>query len=283
MRESDVLCISAAGYHRMHYTDWGDPDNERVLVCVHGLTRNGRDFDDLAQALSRDYRIVCPDIAGRGRSDWLKGKARYGYPQYMADMTVLLAKVLGDRVSSVAWLGTSMGGMLGMLMAAPTGSPIRQLILNDVGAFIPRAALERIGRYAGSTAEFDTFAALVEHLRTVCAPFGPLSNDQWEHLARHGARQTAEGRWTTGYDPLIAAGFREGPVEDVVLWPAYEAIRCPTMVIRGAESDLLSPETAIEMTQRGPRAQLVEIPGVGHAPMFMDRAQIDIVRAFLQS
>jgi pimeloyl-ACP methyl ester carboxylesterase len=283
MRQRRVQCLSRAGYHDMAYTEWGDPANPRVLVCVHGLTRCGRDFDFLARALAGDWRVVCPDVVGRGASGWLADKSLYGIPQYCADMTVLLARL---DVESVTWLGTSMGGLIGMTLAAQQDSPVARLILNDVGPVLSAGAIERIGAYVGAMPRFPDLVAGEAWLRTVLAPFGALTDAQWRHLAAHSLRRAADGLWDLHYDPGIAEPFRaamaaEGGAKDVTMWPLYDAIRCPTLVVRGAQSDLLSAATAAEMALRGPSAATVEVPGVGHAPVFADELQIGIVRDFL--
>jgi pimeloyl-ACP methyl ester carboxylesterase len=264
----------------MHYYDWGDEDNPRVLVCVHGLTRTGRDFDFLAQALERHYRVVCPDVAGRGRSDWLEAKSDYTYAQYCADMTALIARITAGVERTIDWLGTSMGALLGIILAARRGTPIRRLVLNDAGMHVPKAALERLGRYVGRDLRFPTLEALEAHVRTVSAPFGPLSDAHWRHLTVHAARQHADGSWGAGYDPAIRAPF-DGEIADVDLSAYWNAVRCPTLVIRGGQSDVLLPETAAAMAISGPKARVVEIEGVGHAPMLTVPEQIGVVRAFL--
>ena len=281
MRSGDIACLGKHGFHRMHYVEWGDPQAERVVICVHGLTRNGRDFDELARALP-ELKVVCPDIVGRGASDWLRAKEDYGYPQYCADMTALMARVTGAG-QRVYWVGTSMGGILGMLLAASPGTPIEKLVVNDVGAIVPKEALERIATYVGKDPRFQSLRELEGYLRLVCASFGPLTDGQWRHLAEHGARQHEDGRWGMRYDPDIAAAFRNAPLATVDLWQYYDAIRCPTLLLRGAQSDLLLKDTAVEMTRRGPRARLVEFEGVGHAPMLMAAEQIATVRNFLLS
>jgi pimeloyl-ACP methyl ester carboxylesterase len=299
MRTDYVQCISPGGFHRMHYTDWGDPLARRVVVCVHGLTRNCRDFDALAAALSKEVRVVCPDVAGRGQSDWLLLKDSYNYPQYLSDMTVLLARVLAwppagrwlSRLTTflrhrygsreLMWVGTSMGGLIGMLLAAQPGSPIRRLVMNDVGPLIPRQALERLGSYVGKDPRFKSFGELKAYVRDVSRSFGPLTDEQWSHLTRHGAVEHEDGSWGMRYDPGISEIFRAGVLKDVDLWPYYEKIQCPTLVIRGAESDLLSKATAAEMQTRGPRPRVTEFAGIGHAPMLMSEDQIAVVRNFL--
>ena len=185
MREGSILCMDPHGFHRVRYTEWGDAANPRLLVCVHGLTRNGRDFDYLAERLADAYHVVCPDIAGRGRSDWLRNGADYGYPVYCSDMAALIAKFDAEAVD---WVGTSMGGLIGMIMASMPGSPLRKLVMNDVGCLVPKAALERIGRYVGSDPPYDSLDALESDMRSV-SPFGKLTAPQWHHLALHSAKQ----------------------------------------------------------------------------------------------
>jgi len=282
MREGKVKCLSAAGFHHMAYVEWGDPANPQVLVCVHGLTRCSRDFDFLAQALAADYRVVCPDVAGRGRSDWLRNKALYAIPQYCADMTNLLAKL---DVESVDWVGTSMGGLIGMALACQSETPIARLVLNDVGPVITAVSLARIGTYLGTAPRFDTIEQAEAFVRFVSATFGSFSDAQWRHLTVHVTRTAADGKVEFAYDPGIAQPFREmqaaGEGRDVEMWPLYDGVACPTLLLRGESSDLLTHETALQMTGRGPRARLVEVPGVGHAPMLMDAAQVAPVREFL--
>ena len=250
----------------------GPADGARTAVCVHGLTRNGRDFDWLARALvGAGYRVACPDVVGRGKSAWLTDPAGYGYPLYLADSAILLAH-LGAK--SVDWIGTSMGGLMGMMLAAQPGSPIRRLVVNDVGPFIPAAALERIGDYVGGDPHFPDMAAAEAYFRKVAAPFGDLSDAQWRHMAEHSVVPAAVGGYRLAYDPAIGAPFQDSDIGDVALWELWDLIDCPVLVLRGAESDLLLPETAAEMSRRGPKARVVEIPGCGHAPALMADDQI---------
>lgn len=282
MREGKVKCLSAAGFHHMAYVEWGDAANPKVLVCVHGLTRSGRDFDFLAQALAADYRVVCPDVVGRGRSDWLRNKSLYALPQYCADMTVLLARL---NVETVHWVGTSMGGLIGMALACQPETPITRLVLNDVGPVITATSLERIGTYLGAAPRFDSIEQAEAFVRFVSATFGSFSNEQWRHLTVHVTRTASDGKVEFAYDPGIAQSFREmlaaSDGKDVELWPLYDGIACPTLLLRGETSDLLTHDAALQMAGRGPRATLVEVPGVGHAPMFMDATQAAPVRNFL--
>lgn len=276
-----VQCLSPSGLHRMSYYEWGERDNPRVLVCVHGLTRNGSDFDALAAALSGHYRVICPDVVGRGRSGRLRDPAGYAVPQYVADMVTLIARL---NVDSVHWLGTSMGGLIGMALAAQEGSPIRKLVLNDVGPLITVESLQRIAAYVGNDPDWATIDEALAYVKTVSAPFGPLTEAQWYALTESSIVQRSDGRWAFRYDPGIAAPFRAAFVErEIDLWPLYQAITCPTLAIRGSESDLMTRETWLRMGDCGPRAKLAEIPGVGHAPMFQSDEQIGIVRDFLLS
>lgn len=277
MREQTLSCLGPHGFHRLHYYEWGDPANDRVVICVHGLTRNGRDFDDLARALSANYRVLCPDVVGRGRSAWLADKGDYGYPLYCSDMAMLIAR---SGASQVNWVGTSMGGLIGMLLAAQPGSPLGKLVINDVGPFIPKASLDRLSMYVGKDPRYNSFEEFEQYIRVVSQPFGPLTDSQWRHLAQTNVQQHADGRWGPIYDPAIGLAF-QSIQNDVVLWPYWDEVRCPTLLLRGRESDLLLKATADEMTHRGPRARFVEFPGIGHAPMLMARDQIEVVREFL--
>jgi len=278
--ERSVRSLSAHGFHRVVYRDWGHPESVRVVVCAHGLTRNGRDFDALAAALADRFRVLCPDMPGRGDSQWLANPGDYAFPTYLAALTGMLAHA---GVEQVAWVGTSMGGLLGMIMAAQPGSPVTRLVINDIGPTIEPAALARIAGYVGLDPVFDTFPALEAHIREVSAPFGALTDAQWTELARTTSRQTSDGRWHLKYDPGIAVPFRGAAATGGDLWPVWDAIRCPTLLLRGATSDLLSRETAAAMCTRGPAPRMIEMPGVGHAPMLLSPEQIAPVAAFLDA
>jgi pimeloyl-ACP methyl ester carboxylesterase len=280
VKTGTVLGLSSTGFHRVNYYDWGNPENPRVVMCVHGLTRNARDFDFLAQSLSDDFRVVCPDIVGRGKSDWLESKADYGYPQYMSDLNALIARVTGSVPAEIYWVGTSMGGLIGILLAALPRTPLGKLVLNDAGMIVPKLALERLALYVGKDARFPSLEALAQHVRRISAPFGPLTDDQWRHLTVHGAREYPDGAWGHRYDPAIGKAF-EGELNDIDLTAYWDAVQCPTLLLRGAESDVLLKETAQAMTQRGPKAELVEFDGVGHAPMLLCEEQVRVVREFL--
>ena len=278
-----LRCLGATGLHRMAYWEWGARDNPRVLVCVHGLARQGRDFDRLARQLGRDFRVICPDVVGRGRSDWLKNPAAYQIPTYVADMVTLIARL---DVEQVDWVGTSMGGLIGLGLASLPGTPIRRLVLNDVGPSIEAAALQRIGAYLGQPLRFKTLEEGAAYLRTISAGFGPINDADWLTLSRPMFKADGD-QLKLHYDPAIAQAVAAVTPElakaaEQMLWAGYDSLRMPTLLIRGADSDLLSRATAEAMTQRGPRAELVEIAGAGHAPMFSDEAQIAVVEEFLK-
>jgi pimeloyl-ACP methyl ester carboxylesterase len=278
MIEQSLLGHSPAGLHRVHFTVWGAHEQPQTVICVHGMTRNGRDFDALAQTLEPDCRVVCPDVVGRGRSDWLRDPVLYGYPQYLADMTALIAHL---DVPQVDWIGTSMGGLIGLFLAAQPHSPIARLVLNDIGPFIPKAALERIVSYAGADESFADLADLETYLRVIYRGFGPLLPAQWHHLATHSARRDGDGRFRLAHDPAITVPLKAAPLSDVDLWSTWEQVRCPVLVLRGAESDLLLPETFARMQAGKHNVIGVEIPHVGHAPMLMDPEQQKVIRDFL--
>ncbi len=279
MHEKSYLGLSVQGFHRVAYYEWGAAGGAPVALCVHGLTRTGRCFDRLAEALEDRYRIACPDLPGRGKSHWFANPALYRPPSYLGDLNALIARMDAPEVD---WIGTSLGGILGMMLAAQPNTPIRKLVVNDVGPFIDTQALGRIATYVGQDPTFRSLEALEAYLREVHASFGPLTDAQWRHLAVHSARHDeAADVWRLHYDPALAIPFREDAGKDVDLWALWEAIRCPVLIIRGAESDILSHETAEEMLTRGPEAELVELPGIGHAPALMDPAQIALIRDWL--
>lgn len=298
-----VQCITPGGLHRLSYREWGDAANPRVLICVHGLTRSARDFDVIAAALCRHYRVICPDMPGRGESDWLRNPMEYALPFYVADMVTLIARL---DVPTVHWLGTSMGGLIGMALAALPQTPISRLVLNEAGALVLGVSLRRIASYLGQWPAMPDLAAAEAYVRRVCAPFGPHSDAQWRALTEAVVKpldpHRPERGWRIHYDPAIALPFqagaglvatgsaenRAGQVEpmlpDVDLWSVWDAVRCPTLLLRGAESDLLSADTARAMTRRGPQSpplQLKELPGIGHAPSLLQPEQVALVREFL--
>jgi pimeloyl-ACP methyl ester carboxylesterase len=275
MREGAVRCLDPHGFHWVRYNEWGDAKNPRVLVCVHGLTRNARDFDYLAANLSDAYRVICPDVVGRGRSDWLRDPTDYTYPVYCSDMATLIASLHAETVD---WVGTSMGGILGMILAGLPGSPLRKLVMNDVGCFIPRSAIVRIGEYVGREPTFESIEALQEAVRAV-SPFGELSDAQWRHLAVHAAKEEG-GKWKFRYDPGIGKNFHATPAADVDLRPYWNMVHGPVLILRGESSDLLAAATLEEMCRR-PHTEKHIVARTGHAPMLMDDAQVLAVRRFL--
>lgn len=294
------------GFHEIAYTEWGNPRSSRLVFCVHGFTRNSRDFDVLAASLADDCHVVCMDVAGRGASEWLPHKGDYSFGLYLADAAALLARMtapapasrlrrlLGGRrapIRHVDWVGTSMGGLMGMMLAAKRHSPIRRLVLNDVGPLVPWQALLRMKQaHSGAHVTLATIGDAEGYLREACAAFGPLSDAQWRQVAQHSVIRKGTN-YILAFDPAIITHMRSGSVAGVEfgseflfgvdLWPTYDAIRCPTLVVRGAKSNLLLKTTALEMTRRGPKAELVEFEGAGHAPWLMAEDQIKAVRDFL--
>ena len=281
-RLNHVQCLGARGLRRMAYWEWGSAANPRVLVCVHGLARQARDFDTLARALSDTYRVVCPDVVGRGQSDWLSDPSGYQIPAYVADMVTLLARL---DAQTVHWVGTSMGGLIGLGLASLPQTPIGKLVLNDVGPTIQFEALIRIGNYLGQPLRWNTLDEAADYLQTISASFGPHTREQRLALTRPMLKPEGDG-FKLHYDPAIALPFKAitpqmAATGEAMTWAAFDAIRCPTLVLRGADSDLLSHVTATAMTQRGPKARLVEFAGVGHAPTLVADDQIAVVREFL--
>jgi len=279
-RSHFVACDGQPGPHRLHYLEWGDSDNPWVLICVHGLTRNSHDFDNVATDVQGHCRVICPDMPGRGQSDWLPEIAHYNYSVYLEDIASLLSEL---HLEQVDWLGTSMGGVMGILLASQPNSPIRRLLLNDVGPFIPKSALDRIYTYAGLHPRFNDLQALEHFLRAACANFGPITDIQWRLLATHSSRRLPDSTYALHYDPAISEAFRQQLAESISFWPVWDKIHCPVTVLRGANSDILLPETAAEMQVRGPKARVIEIPECGHAPSLTTEEQIAVVREWLLS
>ena len=276
-RSQTMLGLTSRGFHRVRYWEWGDPANPRVLVCVHGLTRNGRDFDALAASLADRYRVLCPDVVGRGDSDWVDS-GDYSFPQYCNDMTALIARSGGAELD---WVGTSMGGLIGMILAAQAKTPIRRLVLNDVGPFIPKAAQDKIAETVGDNPVFDSVDAAADYISTVNATFGRLTRAQWLELARTTVKARDDGKFVWKRDPAIGKAFISQARNDVVLWPIWDMIKRPVLLLRGAESGLLTAATAEEMTRRGPKARLITVADAGHAPALLSADQIGPIREFL--
>lgn len=295
MTEPTLNYVSCRGAsQRMAYWLWSSPAasaDSPVVMCVHGLTRQGRDFDVLARALlaatDQPLRVVCPDVLGRGHSDWLDDAAGYQIPAYAADMLDLLRALQPTRLD---WVGTSMGGLIGMVACVQPAEvmpvPVRRLVLNDVGPSVEWGAIERIGQYLGQTGRFDTVEQAADAMWAVSQSFGPHTREQWLALSRPMVRTLPEGGFTLHYDPALALPFRSLTREaaaqgDALLWQLYDQIRADTLVLRGADSDLLRRETALAMHERGPRARVVELPGVGHAPTLIATDQVRTVLDFL--
>jgi len=306
-RLNHFLALGPHGFHRVAYAEWGNPEGRHLVVCVHGLTRNSRDFDELAASLAAGgCRVVCMDVVGRGDSDWLAHKQDYGFSQYLSDAAALLARLTAppQRVSllrrlqgasegsRIDWIGTSMGGLIGMMLAARSNSPIRRLVLNDVGPMVPWNALARLKLASvGAGTRFANLDEVERHLRETCASFGPLTDEQWRRLAVHGSRRGENGVYALAHDPAIVNSMRRGGSAGVEfgndflfgidLWPTWDAVECPTLVLRGAESELLLESTVRRMRERGPHVELVEFSGIGHAPWLMSEDQIAVVRDFI--
>lgn len=280
-RTGNILGLSKSGFHEIAYVEWGPADADDVVICVHGLTRQGRDFDYLARALATlGRRVVCPDLVGRGQSGWLRDPADYTVLQYCADMNALIART-GAR--SVDWVGTSLGGLIGIVLAGLPDSPIRRLVVNDIGPVVPINALQRIGRYVVDMPEaFETFDEAERYLREVLAPFGDVTNEHWRHLARYSIRKDPElDRYLTLCDPAILQTLRAPANPGAHLWAYWDAIDHPVLVVRGRESDFLPSYLSNEMERRNPHAIVHDVPGCGHAPTLMPRDQIEAVVGFL--
>jgi len=280
MIECSLVCLGRHGFHRLAYYEWAGPPRTPTVLCLHGLTRNGHDFDVLAESLSAEFRVVAPDFPGRGQSDWLADPRDYVTETYAADVAALIARLDVDQVDIV---GTSMGGIIGMALAAQRNNPIRNLVINDVGPLVAKAGLKRIRRYVGLDPSFKDIAELEAMLRWIFAGFGKLPDSTWRRIAEQSYRRKPDGRLGFNYDPKIAMPFKQGWfVRDVLLWNLYDAITCPTLVLRGADSDILRRADAEAMTRRGPRATLIEFAEIGHAPSLTTPDQIACVRDFLR-
>jgi pimeloyl-ACP methyl ester carboxylesterase len=295
------------GFHRIAYTAWGDRASPRRVLCMHGLTRNARDFDWLARALQRDSHVVCMDAAGRGASEWLEHKPDYTFRLYQADAAALVARITGPASggrawfsgnpaaadATVDWVGTSMGGLIGMLLAAQPRSPIRRLVLNDVGPFVPWSALMRFKSNLMMRSTYPSIEHAEAVLRQSCAAWGPITEEQWAHLVQHSILRTEDGEYTFACDPRIADATAWGFSPDarvgtrnllgLELWSVWANVRCPVLILRGKDSEVLPPETVEQMQRREARTEVVEFDGVGHAPALMAADQIAVVRRFLSS
>jgi len=284
LKQVDV--IGRGGFHKLAYAEWGASTSGRTVICVHGVSRNGRDFDMLAASLAEaGMRVIVPDLPGRGRSEWLASPAHYTDRAYVRAMSTLIARL---DVEQVDWVGTSLGGHIGMLVAAEPGTPVRRLVLNDFGARVSAGALRRIGSYLTRSWRFASVDEVEAHLREVHAPFGKLSDVQWRHLAQHSAVPDGAGAFRFHFDPGIGMRFSLPIYLDVVLWNVWDKIDCPVLILRGEDSDLLARSTVEAMLKRGAAAahglvSTFEFPACGHAPALMDEAQISVIKQYLLS
>lgn len=280
----ELSVLGHGGFRRLAYAEWGSRRAARTIICVHGVSRTGRDFDVLAQGLvEQDARVIAPDLPGRGRSEWLASATHYTDRAYTSAMGALIARL---DVEQVDWIGTSLGGHIGMMLAAERATPIRRLVLNDFGARLSASALRRIGGYLTRTWKFESIEALEAHLREALAPFGQLSDAQWRTLSLHSAVPDLSGDLCLHFDPAIGARFSVPMWLDIVLWALWDKIECPVLILRGEHSDLLSQDTVDQMLRRGLAAKAgkvsaVEIAGCGHAPALLDAEQVGVVRRFL--
>lgn len=297
MKKDNFLGISPEGFHRVAFQEWGEAgDNDCPIICVHGLTRNGGDFDALADYFSRQgSHLFCPDIVGRGDSDWLNHAAHYSFEQYIADMNTLIARTQARQVD---WIGTSMGGLIGMMMAAHPGSPIRRLVLNDIGPQVSVKGLARLSQYAGNDPVFSSLDEAKKHFKMIYADFGDLTEAQWQHLTENSVREVTPGRFVTKMDPKVKTAVNksqlawkmlqhphkalEGILFDIDLWAFWEKLTCPVLVIHGQHSDLLLPETIKKMQQTHDNLEVVEIANTGHAPALQDRIQQEIIFQWME-
>lgn len=278
MREKSFLGLNPQGFHKVVYSEWGDPDNPRVVICVHGLTRNRDDFIWLAEALSHHFRVICPDVVGRGQSDYLHDPIRYNYPQYMADMNALIARA---QVEKVMWVGTSMGGLIGMMMASCSQNPITRMVINDIGPLVPADGLRRLSRYAPLSHIFPEFDNLLAYLKDTLRGYGGFTALQWKQLAENSAVwDEIQKGWRPLYDPATAAYLTNDDITDIDFWKYWNQVNCPCLVLHGVTSDILRADTAQEMGRK-PRTTVVDFEGQGHALSLGTPAQIELVTNWL--
>ncbi|WP_170766435.1 alpha/beta fold hydrolase [Ruegeria lacuscaerulensis] len=278
-RSGRIKCISRHGFHDLAYVDWGRKTSAEKILCVHGLTRNGRDFDALASQLSKSARVVCPDLVGRGKSDWFDDASDYHLLQYNMDITVLAAKVGFEKFD---WIGTSLGGLMGISLAGVNNSPIRRLVINDVGPTIPTSALHRISRYMGGAEFFQSLDEVEAHLRETLSPFGPMTDPDWARMAVHSSIETDQGL-VMHHDPGIMQNFRRYSMfMHFSLWKYWDKITCPVLILRGTESDFLTESLLTRMLNRLPHAEAIEFEGVGHTPTLNAQNQIEPILEWLE-
>lgn len=319
----DCADLGGGGTHRISFYDWGNQQSNKIVFCVHGLTRNAHDFDYLAKRLAtKGYRVICAEMAGRGKSEWLKNPELYTYPQYVSDMLTLIGSLgitphpslfkmgrnlftafkfevkskdiisfFSQRIKAVLhkgqsmqkevyWVGTSMGGLIGMMIASSFPDLFKKMVMNDIGPFIPKEALMRIGEYVGKNMSFKDKNSAEIYLKKLMEPFGVGKEEYWQHIFTHNFYEK-ENELYLAYDPAIGNAFwnnrgTQRVMQDIDLWNLWKMIKCPVLILRGANSDLLLKDTAVEMAKR-PDTELVEIPNTGHAPMLMEDAQIKLI------
>lgn len=280
MQQKSFLSINPLGFHKIAYMEWGNLPADNTILCVHGLTRNGRDFDYLAQNLSGSYRMICPDLAGRGASDRFDNPHFYNQAQYVTDLTCLIARM---DVQSLIWLGTSLGGILGLYLAAQTNSPIKALVLNDIGPLISKIGLTRIGKYAKPDRNFTSIADAETYLRNIYNTTEQITDEQWRQKAETSVNKLDNGQYALAYDPHIANAMHKWWITDINLWNLWSKIKCPVLVLRGEKSDILLRQTTDQMQITGPKTTVFEIPGCGHAPLLMTKDQIAIIQNWLNT
>ena len=276
------LGLGFHGFRRLNYLEWGDADefkHQETLFCVHGLTRNARDFDYFAGKMCGNYRIVCPDVVGRGDSDHIVTAEGYNYLQYNSDMNALIARL---GVTEINWIGTSMGGIIGMVLAAQPQSPIRRLVVNDIGPEVHRDALMSIADYIGRSEEFRSVDEVEQYLRKIYPEFAPMTDEDWSHMAKYSSRRTKSGSFRMKVDNRVGEAFRDSiSYFNVDMWETWEQITCPVLVLRGAESSFLSKEVAEKMLTCGPETTLVEFENTGHTPTLRNDEQVDVIKNWL--
>jgi pimeloyl-ACP methyl ester carboxylesterase len=267
--------------HKISYADFGDPTNENVVLCVHGLTRNGRDFDKLATQLSSNFRVICLDVVGRGQSDWLENKYHYNYDTYYRDTLLFIEEM---NLKNFHFIGTSMGGIIGFLIASKHKDMFKSLVLNDIGPFIPGKSLARIAKYVALQPKFDNFEQAKAHLKIILSPFGIKDEEDWNIITKNSTVLSSDGKYKLAYDPEIVKGMNITPdnIKDVDLWSIWDKVDCPTLIIRGEQSDILTKETADQMLASKKNIKIYTAPEVGHAPALMDMTQILEIEKWLK-
>jgi len=279
-RDNYFYGLSNEGFHRLYYREWGNPDSEHTIICVHGVTRISQDFNALAKTLSKKYRVICPDVVGRGFSDWLGNKQNYNFLQYCADMNALIAHL---KINKVHWIGTSMGGIIGIILSALQNTPIQSLILNDVGPDLKRVELQRLGKYIGRAPVFETKDELFEYYKEIYQSFGELNTKEWEKMAEYSSFRESSG-YRMHYDPKIGDAFRASySFFNFDLWKYWDEIECPSLLIRGKESTFFPLKTAEKMISRGADISFIEVEDIGHAPTLRTPYEIKHIQDFFRS